>query len=94
MQELIEKINDAQRQIISESEYANGYDGALSDFTNIAESLLKKEREQIINCALETTQNCWKSLAEELKIPEINFTEEDLKNQRNESEQYYNETFN
>ena len=48
MQELIEKLNDVQRQIIAESEYANGYDGALSDCISAAESLLEKEKLQII----------------------------------------------
>jgi transcription termination factor Rho len=48
IQELIEKLNDAQRHIMGESEYANGYDGALSDCINIAELLLEKEKQQIV----------------------------------------------
>lgn len=52
LQELIEKISDAQRKIIGESEYANGYDGALSDCINIAELLLEKEKDFAIEFAL------------------------------------------
>jgi len=49
IQELIGKLSDTQRQIIGNSEYANGYDGALSDCINIAELLLEKEKQQIID---------------------------------------------
>ena len=45
MQDLIEKLNEAQSYIISDSEYAKGYDGALSDCINVAESYLQKEKE-------------------------------------------------
>lgn len=52
MHELIEKLNNAQRNIIGESEYANGYDGALSDCINIAELLIEKEKDFTIEFAL------------------------------------------
>ena len=50
------------------------------------------EKQQIIDCSIETTQSCWKSLMENLK-KELNFTEEDLQNQKDEAEQYYQETY-
>ena len=45
MKELIEKLNDAQSYLLNDSEYAKGYDGALSDCINLAESYLQKEKE-------------------------------------------------
>ena len=47
MQEIIEKFTEAQRFIISNNQYAKGYDGALIDCIKVAESFVKKEKEQI-----------------------------------------------
>lgn len=49
MQELIKKLKDTQKYIIAKNEYSTGYDGALSDCINVAESLLEKEKQQIID---------------------------------------------
>jgi hypothetical protein len=56
------------------------------------EQAKEMEKQQIIDCSIETTQSCWKSLMENLK-KELNFTEEDLQNQKDEAEQYYQETY-
>jgi predicted GNAT family acetyltransferase len=53
---------------------------------------MEMEKKQIIDCCIETTQFCWISILEELN-QELVFTDEDLQNQKNEAEQYYNETF-
>ncbi len=46
MQELIEKIKEAQKSIISNTEYAKGYDGALSDCIDIINDFyLEKEKQ-------------------------------------------------
>ena len=50
------------------------------------------EKQQIINACINTTQDCFKS-AMNYMGQEIVFTEQDLINQKNEAEQYYNETF-
>ena len=47
---------------------------------------------QIIDCSIRTTQDCFISLMDYIG-QEIVFTKEDLISQRNEAEQYYNETF-
>ena len=49
MQEIIKKFEDAQKHIISENEYANGYNGALSDCIDVIKSFLEKEKQQIID---------------------------------------------
>lgn len=51
------------------------------------------EKEQITNCFITTTQSCFKAAMAYLG-QEIVFTEQDLINQKDEAEQYYNETFN
>ena len=45
MPDLIEKLNELQNHIIDDSEYAKGYDSALRDCINVAESYLQKEKE-------------------------------------------------
>lgn len=45
-------------------------------------------KQEIIDCAIETTQSCWISAMEALN-QELNFTEEDLQNQKDEAEEYY-----
>lgn len=50
------------------------------------------EKQQIIDCCIKTTQDCWSSVGQEFEIS-INFTKDDLKNQKKEAEQYYQETF-
>ena len=47
LQELIERITEAQRLVLANDEYAKGYDGALSDCISVAKSFVKKEKEQI-----------------------------------------------
>jgi len=49
-------------------------------------------KQQIIDCCIQTTQDCWKALMEEFG-QKLVFTDEDLNAQKNEAEQYYNETF-
>jgi len=51
------------------------------------------EKEQIINCCIQTTQDCYIAIMGHLNAP-LQFTDEDLSNQKLEAEQYYNETFN
>jgi hypothetical protein len=58
IEELIEKFKDAQKHIISKKEYANGYDGALSDCINVAKSFLEKEKQQIIDAVNEHDKKC------------------------------------
>jgi len=50
------------------------------------------EKEQIINCCIQTTQDCYIAIMEHLNAP-LQFTDEDLNDQKLEAEQYYNETF-
>ena len=45
--EAIEKIKFAQKHIISNTQYAQGYDGGLSDCINVLTELLPKEKEVI-----------------------------------------------
>jgi hypothetical protein len=59
----------------------------------IIEQAKEIEKEQITNCVISTTQSCFKAAMAYLG-QEIVFTEQDLINQKNEAEQYYNETFN
>jgi hypothetical protein len=61
-------------------------------FVNEFSKFLEVEREQIINCSIQTTQDCYIAIMEQLNAP-IQFTDEDLSNQKLEAEQYYNETF-
>jgi hypothetical protein len=58
----------------------------------ILESKLEIEKQQIIDCSIETSQDCFTSVMAYMG-QEIVFNEEDLINQRKEAEQYYNETF-
>jgi hypothetical protein len=52
----------------------------------------KMFEEQIMNCCIQTTQDCYIAIMEHLNAP-LQFTDEDLSNQKLEAEQYYNETF-
>jgi len=56
------------------------------------EQAKEMEKQQIIDCSIQTTQDCFISVMNSFG-QNINFTEEDLKNQRLEAEQYYNETY-
>lgn len=57
-----------------------------------AKELLETEKQVIIEAVIETTQSCWISNAEYLGL-KLKFTEEDLENQKQEAEQYYQKTF-
>ena len=46
--EIIEKFTKTQRFIISNNQYAKGYDSALSDCITLLKSFLEKEKLQII----------------------------------------------
>lgn len=50
------------------------------------------EKQQIINCCIDTTQDCFISMMSYVN-QNISFTEEDLENQRKEAEQYYTKTY-
>jgi hypothetical protein len=50
------------------------------------------EKEQIMNCCIQTTQDCYIAIMGHLNAP-LQFTDEDLSNQKIEAEQYYKETF-
>ena len=50
------------------------------------------EKEQIMNCCIQTTQDCYIAIMGHLNAP-LQFTDEDLSNQKLKAEQYYNETF-
>ena len=63
----------------------------LSD--NVVNEYIQKEKEQIIKACIKTTKDCWISNAEYLGL-KLEFKEQDLKDQKNEAEQYYDETFN
>jgi len=56
------------------------------------EQAKEMEKEQIINCCVQTTQDCYVAIMEHLNAP-LQFTDEDLSNQKLEAEQYYNLTF-
>jgi len=58
----------------------------------IADQAKEMEKEQIINCCIQTTQDCYIAIMEHLNAP-LQFTDEDLNDQKLEAEQYYNETF-
>lgn len=53
----------------------------------------EKEKQQIIEAVISTTKDCWQSLAKHLNMPSLKLTEEDLKNQQEEAEEYYKQTF-
>jgi hypothetical protein len=58
----------------------------------ILEQAKEMEKKQIIDCCIETTQDCFKAVMNYMG-QEINFTKEDLQNQKIESEIYYKETY-
>jgi hypothetical protein len=70
-----------------------GIDNCTPDFRYHIKQAKEMERQHIIDCSIQTTQDCFISVMNSFG-QNINFTEEDLKNQRLEAEQYYNETFN
>jgi len=47
IQEAITIFKDAQKHIISNTEYAKGYDGAITDVITNLEKLLEKEEQEI-----------------------------------------------
>jgi len=59
---------------------------------NNYDELKEIEKKQITDCCVHTTQSCWTSLMDEIGKPLV-FTDEDLKNQNLEAEQYYSQTF-
>jgi len=65
MQELIAKFTEAQRLILLNDEYSQGYDGSLSDCINVAESFLLKEKQQIIDAVNSQKQIGWDKKGEE-----------------------------
>jgi hypothetical protein len=75
--EAIEKIKFAQKHIISNTQYAQGYDGGLSDCINVLTKLLPKEKE-VIEKAVDETNQKWRSSQVEVIL---------------NGRQYFNETF-
>jgi len=69
----------------SDIQHINGFD-------YLIEQAKAMEKEQIINCCIETTQSCYIAVMVYLNEP-LKFTDEDLNNQKLEAEQYYNETY-
>lgn len=59
---------------------------------DIEKEFLEKEKQQVIDVAIKTTQDCWISITEYLGV-NLEFSEEDLSDQKKEAEQHYNETF-
>jgi hypothetical protein len=57
------------------------------------EQAKEMEKQQIIDCSIETSQDCYKAVMAYMG-QDIVFNEEDLINQRKEAEQYYNEKYN
>lgn len=49
IRQIIERLEDAQKHIIANTDYANGYDGALSDAVTVCESFLEIEKIQIMD---------------------------------------------
>ncbi len=66
------------------------YDIDKREYFNQAKEM---EKQQIIDCCINTTQDCFR-MTMEFMGQEIVFTEQDLINQKEEAEHYYNETFN
>jgi hypothetical protein len=64
----------------------------LHEYEDVIKQAKEMEKEQIINCSIQTTQDCYIAIMEQLNAP-IQFTDEDLSNQKLEAEQYYNLTF-
>jgi hypothetical protein len=50
------------------------------------------EKEQIMNCCIQTTQDCYIAIMKYLNAP-LEFTDKDLSNQKLEAEQYYNKKY-
>jgi hypothetical protein len=63
------------------------------DIKTVFEQAKEMEKEQIMNCCIQTTQDCYVAIMEHLNAP-LQFTDEDLSDQKLEAEQYYNQTFN
>ena len=49
-------------------------------------------KEQIMNCCMQTTQDCYIAVMGYLNKP-LKFTDEDLNNQKLEAEQFYQQTY-
>jgi hypothetical protein len=62
------------------------------ELSNLLQQAKEMEKEQIMNCCIQTTQDCYIAIMGHLNAP-LQFTDEDLSNQKLEAEQYYNETF-
>ncbi len=62
------------------------------DYWKAVEQAKEMEKEQILDCCITTTQDVWISAMAAFG-QEINFCDEDLEEQKQEAEQYYNETF-
>jgi len=87
------EIKNIQMDMNNEVEYSMSViKNRFEKLLKYSESIKEMEKQQIIDCSIETTQSCWHSLMEELGH-ELTFTEEDLQSQKNEAEEYYNETF-
>jgi len=80
MQQLIDKLEEIQIFIVANTEYADGYNGALTDCICNAEKLLELEKQQIIDAF-----NTGMTSSDDFFTP--NFRE------CNESEQYYLQTY-
>lgn len=50
------------------------------------------EKKQIMDCCVQTTQDCWTALMDEIGKPLV-FTDADIQKQKEEAEEYYNEVF-
>ena len=57
IKQIIERLEDAQKHIMANTDYATGYDGALSDSITVCESFLESEKEQIIQSYAEGWMN-------------------------------------
>ncbi len=58
MQEAIKIFKDAQKHIISNTEFAKGYDGAITDVITNLEKLIPKEEQFIVNSIIECDKLC------------------------------------
>jgi hypothetical protein len=75
-------------------EQLSNYDSKMIElFEKEIEQAKEMENRQIIDCCINTTQDCFR-MTMEFMGQEIVFTEQDLINQKEEAEQYYKETFN
>ena len=97
MQELIGELNKSIKELQNINEPSEFIRGLLAYAHGIKESikelnLLEKEKQVIVEAVIDTTKDCWQSLSETLGI-NLDFTDEDLKNQQQEAQDYYNQKF-